>query len=1444
MANRNVKIVVTDGGNEVQETVINTGFGTLATPYSGTISQYRSSKDVVVLRAIMPNNSVTFPSTDLSFNWYYLDYKCNDASFANAIPNPSGDLLDLPNQTVAKDLWSATDGSWSQYKWTYTDDGNCGGGFYAVQNDYSFVNRYYKVEVFRKISDFSWNYFDTFLDFDPENVDTSFNDYRKSTGVAAVLFDTIKLKLFGADGLVLQPDGTYKRNLAADKMCLDTSHSCLASGYNATYIWFKNCIPQKPSVVSGGKWCATSPSILADGEYYVHSLINYPLECECFETKSNTIIISGEIGKPGDSSGSPIEGIERCEDLVRLCAVNTGTSPSTGDNNANLNLANGPVSLYISYPSPVASDTLQVFLVEQSITGSDVYIPVDVSGLAWNRRTFEVFTGGCYTVVLTRPSLTDPSCTPQVCTGSILVENGKDCDNFCLKFTGATDSPTINVDTTTHEDDNEHDQLMSYYCVTTNDLCDLVDISYNNVYLQKMVWNTTSNKWDCSTNDIDGSQYLTSDNSGAYSGWVLYKIDDNRVPIDCISSGSFDSSDSVTGTIVLNFEKLLGLTDVVCDPEEIFKNKYQMCIYTSNGCVCATHNFKFVQKIESVNVSCPDTLLECGKSITLTAEVKPTGTAVKYQWMLNGKNLTDSTKANSRYTQPTLKLEFTDEVGVYQVKVTTIGEKTELCDVYACKGTTLLSNSVVVLKKLGVTIENLQANVEVDKNGKPLVDITKQITLRANVLGAGANECIKYQWFVLDCDGSYVLEKVSKGANDGSDIYVRCPIGDEETLVLDVSLNYFINKQIEVTATVLTNGYKPLLTNTSSVPTFLVNGITCVKREKVITVRDTIKTTQNICIELTNTDSAKSNLLCFPCVDVKLNFCNGFDFKPFDVSYNHQFNQGTASISGGVLGTGGVESWKIEYLSDTSYNTLQSEYVSDCPGKCEPWWTKGTGKNVSSAVDQSHNAIGNIFYRFCRTSSQLKEGWYKLFIALRTEQFNYKSLKGETQSNYYDDCNTETCAIYYLTRSFKPVLESCEEGAGMAGVTEYICGDCSSNETLLDNSIPFHLDLTKTDNQECSSLPPCFSSATVRWTYTDNLYDISGGLACNSNNGTGELILGYSQVSCSQTGVTVNFKKLFEDASRCVFWNCENIGTLKAYIAYWDASTNLLDGTLADISNIRTVCQPAGTTTQVYVPKTENGWEMISYNKLVQKLGVSINADPKSPGREDILNADNVNFDPSGICFTVNVCGVPKQEKEKNQQLIDNYDVNYHWFKKNSFGVWEELAAPTTFNKIVLRTAAQYKVVVSRLIGYWDSSRNVEWCGGSTLLGNMENQCAKNEHILALTLTGEQYVTINPPLLLITNVAVRPTSRNVLSLTSDAVVVNSTSNIGRLRAYVLPEDSSYTYQWYKNGVPVRGANESSYLPKLNDAVSGDYTVRVTSHHNSVLSKPYNIVYQN
>ena len=46
-----------------------------------------------------------------------------------------------------------------------------------------------------------------------------------------------------------------------------------------------------------------------------------------------------------------------------------------------------------------------------------------------------------------------------------------------------------------------------------------------------MVWNTIDNKWECkdsSSTDIDGSQYLTTDSSGAYSGWVLYKTGESN----------------------------------------------------------------------------------------------------------------------------------------------------------------------------------------------------------------------------------------------------------------------------------------------------------------------------------------------------------------------------------------------------------------------------------------------------------------------------------------------------------------------------------------------------------------------------------------------------------------------------------------------------------------------------------------------------------------------------------------------------------------------------------------------------------------------------------------------------------------------------------------------------------------------------------------------------
>jgi hypothetical protein len=1448
MANRNVKIVVTDGGSEVTETVITSGFGSLPSPASGSISEYRSSKDVVVLRAVLPNNSVTYPMSDLSFNWYYLDYKCNDASFANTLLEPSGtgvsgELLELQNQTFA-----STDPSWSKYKWTYTSNGNCGAGFFAVQNSFDWVRRFFKVEVLRKMADGSWNYYDTGVDYDNNGSDdTVYDDYKKSTGVTAVVFDTVKLNITGGSGLIKQTNGTFKRDLCVSQFCIDASHSCVDPGFTATYILFKDCVPVKTTT--------TSPicvSTLADGDYYVHSIINYADYCLCFETKSNTITVSGDVSgsvicpPPGPNPLFP------CTIPVSLCAVNISTGTTSGiattDNNANLNLANDRVFLYINYTDPSSVDTLAVYIVEESNTGADVYVPVDVSGLAWNKRVFEAKTGGCYAAVLTRPSA-DP-CVPIVCEGRILVENGKDCNNFCLKF--KTGTSTFNVNATTHEDDNEHDQLMSYYCLTDENLCDLVDISYNNVYLQKMEWNSTTSQWECkdgSTNDIDGSQYLTVGPSGeAYSGWVLYKLNESLIPTTCVSSGSFDASLNPDGTIVLNFEKLFNLENVICDPDTLFADKYQMCIYSSNGCVCATFNFKFVRKLTSVIVNCPNTVLECGKSIDLSAAVLPASTAVDYQWYLNGKKLVDAADpTNFKYTRSTLKLEYTDEAGLYQVRVTSKGIKTELCDVYACKGDTLMSNTVTVLKKFGVEVQNLADSTIVDKNNNKLVDVSKDIKLKANVLGVTDLSCVKYQWYLLDCDGNYILDKVAKGANDGtSDVFVRCPIGNKQTLDLTADPNKYINKQFEVTVTILTTGYKPLL-NTTSLPTFLVNGITCVRREKVVTVRDTIKSTQNICIQLNPVNPTQTNLLCYPTVAYKVNFCDGFNFNTFDASFSSVFNTSNNNTnlgtiaSGAKIGTGGLSAWKVEYLTEASYNTLSAAYVTDCPTvNCQDWWKLGTGTNKSDIIDHSHATVGSLVFTFKRSQANLQEGYYKLFLSISTESKVLKSKKGEnSDSQYFDDCDITTCAVIKVIRSLKPTLVSCEESAGDNGITEYFCGDCSSSEVTLDGTIPFHLQFPGVDTS-CvgGGLPDCFQSATIKWTYTD-FYDVSQGKGCKDHS-SAELVLGYSTISDCQPSVTVNFKKLFEDASRCVFWNCNNMGTFKAYIAYWDGSTNLVDGTIADISNMKLVC--TALTQQVYLPKNDSAWEVASYSKLKQKLGVKIDADPRAPNKPVVENATAVDYDASGICMTVNVCGVPK--RDLNNDLITNSDLTYTWYKGVSGqGPWVQLAAPTTFNKVVLYESGTYKVEVSKLIAYWDSCDNIQWCNNQALIGSLEDQCAKNEHIIPITLNGTQIITINPKRTLITNVAIRPTSRNVLSINGDAAVVNNTSNLGRLRAYVLPEDPTFKYQWYKNGAPIKGATESSYLPKLTSDVSGDYTVRVTSHHNSVVSKTYNITYQ-
>lgn len=277
------------------------------------------------------------------------------------------------------------------------------------------------------------------------------------------------------------------------------------------------------------------------------------------------------------------------------------------------------------------------------------------------------------------------------------------------------------------------------------------------------------------------------------------------------------------------------------------------------------------------------------------------------------------------------------------------------------------------------------------------------------------------------------------------------------------------------------------------------------------------------------------------------------------------------------------------------------------------------------------------------------------------------------------------------------------------------------------------------------------AGTTVEWTYSD--------LSLNN------VVLGTQTLTASDEIIRLNFNAAFEQNGRCIFYDCNNQGTVTATV------TTTIDGCRI-VSSVK--------------------------KQITQRIKVAVE-----------LTTDEINY-----CMTV-----------KNLPGTVLSDIEYKWYLNGS------TVASTEF----CGSCVPKSRVTSSIRGV---ARVLVSTGTST----------SNNTPFAIYLSGEDTEVLARSLRVaipITSVDIRPTLKNVVSYSAAGVTLNSASNYGRLKAYVTPEQplDDLSFQWYKNNVELVGENSAVIQPRIDDSITGVYTVRVTSMDNSVVSKPYTVIFR-
>jgi len=217
---------------------------------------------------------------------------------------------------------------------------------------------------------------------------------------------------------------------------------------------------------------------------------------------------------------------------------------------------------------------------------------------------------------------------------------------------------------------------------------------------------------------------------------------------------------------------------------------------------------------------------------------------------------------------------------------------------------------------------------------------------------------------------------------------------------------------------------------------------------------------------------------------------------------------------------------------------------------------------------------------------------------------------------------------------------------------------------------------------------------------------------------------------------------------------------------------------------------------------------------ITQRLAVSFNAQNACDSDDVQEDVFNVELDPSGLIIEAIVCGNFQANEVGGQYFASNMPIVYQWFDADGNAITPE----TTFNKLAVNEVGTYKVV---------AKQNVGRLNGVSPLGEFG----------AWVIQGTATITVSNPQQPLEAVSVKPTSRSVVAFNSSGALLDKSSNLGLLKAYVSPEQEDLHFQWFFNDAPINNANGRTYNP---GKVAGSYTVKVSNSLGHVASKPFNI----
>ncbi len=1185
------------------------------------------------------------------------------------------------------------------------------------------------------------------------------------------------------------------------------------------------------------------------GEYSVIACLNYAKYCV-----SQDITESNKVSAEPDEVCPPPPCVIEQPCSLQLCFIGT-----------NADLANGRVAIGCVYENRDASDRLQLFLngeamqvvlTDPGANATQVYFNGALPGIP----KFVIPSGanngkaGVYTVVLSKGS------SRQSCSDCITVVNSKDAViNFGLRFNlppvntdGLVDytewgnvngeAPAdyadfeklfiINPDVTVFEPDCEKDMLVTYYCVEEEDLIKMIDDDKLNVTLLNAVTpQTVDGEWGFFVNedfqDVDHNDndvlVLLGDGVGdgllegpdaddvPQSGWVLTKVVEvNGVKqSECLGSGEFkgvvdgrladntapageDTGRPEDGAY-LNFSEMFKLNDSECVntcETDLYDQLFVLTVYSNDGCKSGEFPFMFKKPLSAVKiVSSNGCILECNKSTVLGVEAVTGGSSADlstdnytYQWYVNGDAIEGA-------SGETLTITYLDgEPGVYTLKLTDKGYPTANKDLKACV-VDVTSNPIVIVKRFSVKI------VDASTGETDLVDLSKAINLKAKVIGVDVSECeLKYQWYLKDCNGNLIRDPNG---------VAKC-LSKTDKLNISNPGNTFLNKFIEVTASYSTVESVPVKKVNEAVGQNPNNlNLACVKKHKLHTSKDSVATTSQFSV---NFDNTEINLFCETQVCCETTI----DTEGFNVLYN----------------------W--EYMTEENY---QNEII-----KNKKKW------NLNVAVeDADENRINGTVpgtwvsqgvlpgQENCFDFDQLRAqpGVYKLFVRLYDQ-----TIMPDPQ---IVNCAAYGCNVVHVTKTLHVSIE---------GDSQYICDCPDSTPSIYCINIEKNIPEDVTVNVQWQICDDFNSPQVLEVANALNVeIDTPNNQAVDANERLAgdALDLGTDDDIDAETvkypAINLNnaLKSAYgTDLAKCIFFDCENKATLKAVITYNNVNQDsyLTEITIEDDGEIT----EGGVVTDDATLKVE------------QILKVDLTAEGLSGNGEFYgENIETVILDPSGTKLCANVCGIPADSEKlyigSNDTVSDYIPETYKWqFKPLGLpldsGEWKDVTLDTTFNCLTVCEPGYYRVLVRKFLSdHWLDTNLVDGLGPDANIDNAWFDAyldkKQGNNTIKYYLHGSNIICVEAFNTAPQTVAVRTTSKNVISFNQLGTVVNKSSDFGKLKAYVAPE-GLYAYQWYKNGQLIAGANESTYKPALNETVSGAYTVKVSNHKGHIVSNPYNI----